>query len=82
MAARVQRNCIPRRCGTSIHIAHWNSILLLETKVMSTVVHERFDVAPLSGFRISWGGIWAGVLTVMGTLMFLTTLSKERWCGC
>src|SRR4051812_24932438 len=41
---------------------------------MATVVHEHFDVAPLSGFRISWGGIWAGVLTVMGTLLFLTTL--------
>jgi hypothetical protein len=41
---------------------------------MATVVHERIDVAPLSGFRISWGGIWAGVLTVMGTLLFLTTL--------
>ncbi|HEX2492420.1 MAG TPA: hypothetical protein VHK24_01505, partial [Steroidobacter sp.] len=35
--------------------------------------HERFDV-PLEGFRISWGGIWAGVLTVMGALLFLTTL--------
>lgn len=41
---------------------------------MSTVIHERFDVAPISAFRISWGGIWAGVLTVMGTLLFLTTL--------
>src|SRR3954464_5952385 len=41
---------------------------------MATVVHEHFDAAPLSGFRISWGGIWAGVLTVMGTLLFLTTL--------
>jgi hypothetical protein len=41
---------------------------------MATVVHERLDVAPMSGFRISWGGIWAGVLTVMGTLLFLTTL--------
>ena len=41
---------------------------------MATVIHERLDVAPLSGFRLSWGGIWAGVLTVMGTLLFLTTL--------
>jgi len=42
---------------------------------MATVVHEHVDVtAPISGFRISWGGIWAGVLTVMGTLLFLTTL--------
>jgi hypothetical protein len=42
--------------------------------IMATVVHEHLDVAPLSGFRISWGGIWAGVLTVMGTLLFLTAL--------
>lgn len=42
---------------------------------MATVVHEHVDVAvPLEGFRISWGGIWAGVLTVMGTLLFLSTL--------
>jgi hypothetical protein len=40
---------------------------------MATVVHEHLDV-PVSGFKISWGGIWAGVLTVMGTLLFLTTL--------
>ncbi len=33
---------------------------------MATVVHEHLDVVPVSGFRISWGGIWAGVLTVMG----------------
>jgi hypothetical protein len=47
---------------------------LVKERNMATVVHERIDVAPLSGFRISWGGIWAGVLTVMGTLLFLTTL--------
>lgn len=42
---------------------------------MATVVHEHYEVGPaLSGFRISWGGIWAGVLTAMGTLLFLTTL--------
>lgn len=40
---------------------------------MATVVHERLDV-PIEGFRISWGGVWAGVLTVLGTLLFLTTL--------
>lgn len=40
---------------------------------MATVIHEHVDV-PLEGFRLSWGGIWAGVLTVMGTLLFLTTL--------
>jgi len=41
---------------------------------MATVVHDHLDVVPVSGFRISWGGIWAGVLTVMGSLLFLTTL--------
>ncbi|MGH8177605.1 MAG: hypothetical protein ACREV5_15210 [Steroidobacter sp.] len=40
---------------------------------MASVVHEHFDNS-LEGFRISWGGIWAGVLTVMGMLLFLTTL--------
>lgn len=40
---------------------------------MATVVNEHVEV-PLEGFRLSWGGIWAGVLTVMGTLLFLTTL--------
>lgn len=41
---------------------------------MATVVHDHLDVIPVSGFKISWGGIWAGVLTVMGTLLFLTAL--------
>jgi hypothetical protein len=40
---------------------------------MATVVHEHIE-APLESFRISWGGIWAGALTVLGTLLFLTTL--------
>lgn len=40
---------------------------------MSTVVHEQVHV-PVEGLRISWGGIWAGVLTVLGLLMFFTTL--------
>jgi hypothetical protein len=40
---------------------------------MATVVNEHVEI-PLAGFRISWGGIWAGVLTVMGMLLFLTTL--------
>lgn len=40
---------------------------------MATVINEHVDVS-LEGFRISWGGIWAGVLTVMGTLLVLTTL--------
>jgi hypothetical protein len=41
---------------------------------MATVIHERVEVAPVSGFKVSWGGIWAGVLAVMGTLLFLSTL--------
>ena len=40
---------------------------------MATVIEERVDI-PLDGLRISWGGIWAGLLTVLGTLLFLTTL--------
>jgi hypothetical protein len=40
---------------------------------MATVIQERVDI-PLDGLRISWGGVWAGVLTVLGTLLFLTTL--------
>jgi hypothetical protein len=40
---------------------------------MATVIQERVDI-PLDGLRISWGGIWAGVLTVLGTLLFLATL--------
>lgn len=40
---------------------------------MATVINERVEV-PLQAFRLSWGGIWAGVLTVMGSLLFLTTL--------
>src|SRR5215216_1788218 len=40
---------------------------------MATVIEERVDI-PLDGLRISWGGIWAGVLTVLGMLLFLATL--------
>lgn len=40
---------------------------------MATIIHEHVDTSP-DGLRISWGGIWAGVLTVLGTLLFLTTL--------
>lgn len=40
---------------------------------MATIINEHVEL-PLDGFRLSWGGIWAGVLTVMGTLLFLTTL--------
>lgn len=40
---------------------------------MATIIHEQVDTS-LDGLRISWGGIWAGVLTVLGTLLFLSTL--------
>jgi hypothetical protein len=40
---------------------------------MATVVEQRVDI-PLDGLRISWGGIWAGALIVLGTLLFLSTL--------
>lgn len=40
---------------------------------MATVIHEHVEL-PLDDLRISWGGIWAGVLTVLGTLLILTTL--------
>jgi hypothetical protein len=40
---------------------------------MSTIIHEHIETS-LDGLRISWGGIWAGVLTVLGTLLVLTTL--------
>jgi len=40
---------------------------------MATIIHEQVDTS-FDGLRISWGGIWAGVLTVLGTLLFLTTL--------
>jgi hypothetical protein len=40
---------------------------------MATVVEQRVDI-PLDGLRISWGGIWAGALIVLGTLFFLSTL--------
>jgi hypothetical protein len=50
------------------------SLSTLQEITMVTVAEERLQVAPIEGLRISWGGIWAGVLTVMGTLLFLTTL--------
>lgn len=37
------------------------------------VIVER-PAGPFEGMRISWGGIWAGVLVVLGTLLVLTTL--------
>ncbi len=30
--------------------------------------------ATFEGMRVSWGGVWAGVLVVLGTLLLLTTL--------
>ena len=37
------------------------------------VIVER-PAASYEGMRVSWGGIWAGVLVVLGTLLLLTTL--------
>jgi len=42
---------------------------------MATVIHEHhIEEAPLEGLKISWGGVWAGVLVVLGTLLLLSTL--------
>jgi hypothetical protein len=41
----------------------------LQREVLIERPVERFE-----GMRVSWGGIWAGVLVVLGTLLFLTTL--------
>jgi hypothetical protein len=42
------------------------------------VVEREFIVerpaVTLEGMRVSWGGVWAGVLVVLGTLLFLSTL--------
>lgn len=43
------------------------------TTIIQERVHDRAD-ASFEGLRISWGGIWAGVLTGLGTLLVLTTL--------
>ena len=37
------------------------------------VIIER-PAATFEGMRVSWGGVWAGVLVVLGTLLLLTTL--------
>jgi hypothetical protein len=37
------------------------------------VIVERPAVT-FEGMRVSWGGVWAGVLVVLGTLMLLSTL--------
>ncbi len=44
-------------------VEHFEREVLIERPV------QRFE-----GMRVSWGGIWAGVLVVLGTLLFLTTL--------
>ncbi|HEY4368731.1 MAG TPA: hypothetical protein VGN07_15960 [Steroidobacteraceae bacterium] len=42
---------------------------------MSTIVHEHIVESPaLQGLKISWGGIWGGVLVGMGTLLLLSAL--------
>jgi hypothetical protein len=37
------------------------------------VIIER-PAAPLEGMRVSWGGVWAGVLVALGTMLVLSTL--------
>jgi hypothetical protein len=37
------------------------------------VILER-PAATFEGMRVSWGGVWAGVLVVLGTLLLLSTL--------
>jgi len=44
-------------------VEHFEREVLVERPV------QRFE-----GMRVSWGGIWAGVLVVLGTLLFLMTL--------
>jgi hypothetical protein len=48
---------------TNMAVEHFEREVLIERPV------QRFE-----GMRVSWGGIWAGVLVVLGTLLFLTTL--------
>src|SRR5262245_9683988 len=40
---------------------------------MSPVVERIVEATPLDGLRVSWGGIWSGVLVVLGMLLLLTT---------
>jgi len=44
-----------------------------EVQIMATIIEERSEI-PVEGLKISWGGIWAGALTVLGVLLFFTTL--------
>jgi hypothetical protein len=41
--------------------------------VMSPVVERVVEATPLDGLKVSWGGIWSGVLVVLGMLLLLTT---------
>lgn len=41
---------------------------------MATVVQRSIDTDVLEGLKVSWGGVWSGVLVVMGTLLLLSTL--------
>ena len=41
------------------------------------VEHEFIVERPavtFDGMRVSWGGVWAGVLVVLGTVLLLSTL--------
>ena len=40
---------------------------------MSPVVERVVEATPLDGLKVSWGGIWSGVLVVLGMLLLLTT---------
>ena len=41
---------------------------------MATVIDRSVDIPDLEGLKVSWGGVWSGVLVVIGTLLLLTTL--------
>jgi hypothetical protein len=43
---------------------------------MAVEHNYRIDTPPVTfeGMRVSWGGVWAGVLVVLGTLLLLSTL--------
>lgn len=41
--------------------------------VQREVIIER-PAGALEGMRVSWGGVWAGVLVALGTMLVLSTL--------
>ncbi len=49
---------------------------LMESLVMATEHHANIEhpVVSFEGMRISWGGIWAGMLVVLGVMLVLGTL--------